>query len=206
MITGAVLILSALFLLFYNRNEDREAGNASDEILTQMKEIILEEETEKEKRNEENQQESETDSRTAPKKVKKTEVAGMPAMKLDGEEYIGYLTIPELNLELPVMAEWSYAKLQKAPCREVGSIKQNDMVIAAHNYMRHFGKIGKLVPGDVVMFTDMNGVTSAYQVAMTETLQPKQVKEMRSGEWDLTMYTCTYSGRTRVAVRCQKVR
>ena len=36
---------------------------------------------------------------------------------IDGNEYIGYLTIPALGLELPVMAELDSARLETAPCR-----------------------------------------------------------------------------------------
>ena len=35
-----------------------------------------------------------------------------------------------------------------------------------------------------------------------ETLMPTAVEEMESGDWDLTLFTCTVGGRTRVAVRC----
>ena len=50
-----------------------------------------------------------------------------------GYDYIGYLSIPSLSLELPVMAEWDYARLRVAPCRETGSVKDQNLVIAAHN-------------------------------------------------------------------------
>ena len=35
-----------------------------------------------------------------------------------------------------------------------------------------------------------------------ETLPETAVEEMRAGEWDLTLFTCTYDGRARVTVRC----
>lgn len=51
---------------------------------------------------------------------------------------------------------------------------------------------------------DMDGVRSDYQVASVEVLAPTAVEEMTSGTYDLTLFTCTYGGRSRVAVRCQR--
>lgn len=184
---GAVLIGLALLLLVYNQKEDENAGAVSEEILEQVKEII-------------EAAEIQAIDRIDPE-------TGLPAeemkeVTISGEGYIGYLSIPALSLELPVMAEWSYPKLRIAPCREVGNVNTKDLVIAAHNYSRHFGRIKQLVPGDIVMFTDMNRVTTVYQVALTELLEPQEVEEMRSDKWDLTLYTCTYGGKIRIAVRC----
>jgi len=38
-----------------------------------------------------------------------------------------------------------------------------------------------------------------------ETLQPTAVEEMCSGDWDLTLFTCTLGGKFRVTVRCDRV-
>lgn len=128
----------------------------------------------------------------------------LPVVEIDGYGYIGFVTIPSLELELPVMAEWSYPKLKKSPCRYVGSTYTDDLVIMAHNYKRHFGRIDDLNPGDTVAFTDMDGNTVYYEVIALDVLNPGAVEEMTSGEYDLTLFTCTYGGRTRVTVRCDR--
>ena len=38
-----------------------------------------------------------------------------------------------------------------------------------------------------------------------ELLWPEQTEEMLSGEWDLTLFTCTLGGRQRVTVRCDRI-
>ena len=129
----------------------------------------------------------------------------MPTTEIDGNSYIGTLTIPCLGLELPVMETWSYPKLRVAPCRYSGSAYKDDMIIAAHNYRTHFGKLKNLRPGDEVQFTDTEGNVFRYTVEETETLDKYAVEEMESGSWDLTLFTCTYGGQSRVTVRCQKV-
>lgn len=129
----------------------------------------------------------------------------MPTREIDGVLYIGYLTIPSLDLELPIISETTYPYLKKAPCRFAGSAYLDDLVIGAHNYTRHFGRIDELAYGDIVQFTDMDGNVFTYEVASVEILQPHQGEELCSGEWPLTLYTCTIGGRTRVTVRCDKV-
>lgn len=127
----------------------------------------------------------------------------MPTKEIDGQTYIGKVEVPSLELSLPVISEWTYPRLKKAPCRYVGSIYSKDMVICGHNYDRHFGRLKELAVGDEVRFTDMDGNVFFYSVCGTEQLGKYAVEEMLAGEWDLTLFTCTKGGRMRVTVRCK---
>ena len=126
----------------------------------------------------------------------------MPVTEVDGRYYIGYLSIPSLELELPVMTDWSYPDLRVAPCRYSGSVYSKDIVIAGHNYERHFGRLDRLTVGSEVRFTDADGNIFVYVIERMDVLAPTAVMEMTSGEWDLTLFTCTYGGTNREAVRC----
>ena len=125
---------------------------------------------------------------------------------IDGREYIGYLSIPAIELELPVLAQWSDDGLKIAPARYSGSIAANDLVIAGHNYAKHFSPIKWLDVGTEVDFVDAADCVWRYHVSSVEELQPEQVDEMTTkaaGEkWDLTLFTCTTGGSARCAVRC----
>lgn len=129
----------------------------------------------------------------------------MPSLEIDGYRYIGTVTIPLLDLELPIMEDWSYPLLKIAPCRYKGSAYLNNMIICAHNYATHFGRLKNLEPGDEVIFTDMDGNMFRYKVVLMETLEKYAVEQMESGEWDLTLFTCTLGGKTRVTVRCELI-
>lgn len=170
-----------LSLFLWNWNENRKAGAAVTEILPQITEAIGDE----------------TDV-PDPYDTEMTEV------EIDGYYYIGNLSIPALNLKLPVMADWSYPQLRIAPCRYYGSTKTDDLVIAAHNYSYHFGTIKNLAVGDKVYFMDMDGIVSAYEVIEIDTLSPTAVEEMTDAGFDLTLFTCTYGGQSRVTVRCER--
>ena len=129
----------------------------------------------------------------------------MPTKTANGQEYIGVLSIPKLGKTLPILSDWDAAKLNIAPCRYSGSAYQNNLVIAGHNYRRHFGRLATLSPGDNIIFTDMDGNRFPYQVVELETLQPYDIEEMKTGDWDLTLFTCTLGGQTRMTVRCELV-
>ena len=116
---------------------------------------------------------------------------------------IGILEIPALDLELPVISSWSYSSLRLAPCRYSGSAYKGDLVIAAHNYQSHFGGLRTLPEGSEVFFTDAVGNRFSYYVAVTEALTPWSVDDMTSGEWPLTLFTCTLDSQNRVTMRCE---
>ena len=128
----------------------------------------------------------------------------MPVVNVRGEDYIGVLSIPALGKVLPVCAEWDYDRLNSAPCRYSGTVYMSNMVICAHNYDSHFGDIKNLRYGDTVEFTDGDGNYFCYAVSEIETLRPADIERMTSGDWDLTLFTCTIGGQTRVTVRCTR--
>ena len=189
---GAVLILSALLLLIYNRCEDVRAGQEAESLLASVEAAISVQEM------------------ATPNKAESTEALSppldpeMPVVTLDGYEYVGYVEIPTLGLKLPVMAEWDYTRLQIAPCRQFGSSRTDNLVIAAHNYDTHFGKLKELSKGDTVIFTDMEGIVSTYCIEKLETLSPDAVDTVLNSGYDLVLYTCTKGGKTRVTVFCDR--
>lgn len=126
----------------------------------------------------------------------------MPTLEIDGRAYIGTLDIPALGLFLPVLSEWSYPNLKLAPCRYTGSAYQDSLVIAAHNYTRHFGRLKSLTTGDAVVFTDADGNAFSYRVSGVELLSPTAIEALEAGEWALSLFTCTVGGQSRVVVRC----
>lgn len=133
-----------------------------------------------------------------------TERSYMPSRRLDEKIYVAILSIPALDLELPVMNVLTNSNLKVAPCLYRGSIYQNDIIIGAHNFSSHFGNLKSLEIGDRVILTDMEGNEFSYQVIGTEILEKTALDELTAGEWDLTLFTCTYGGEQRVIIRCQQ--
>ena len=119
--------------------------------------------------------------------------------------YVGILEIPILDLQLPVRKEWNDSWLKDTPCVYRGSVSQNNMILAAHNYRKHFGQIKELPIGAEIIFIEVEGGEHRYTVARIEILDGSAVAEMTGGAWDLTLFTCTYDGQKRYTVRCQRV-
>ena len=126
----------------------------------------------------------------------------MHVFEINGNSYIGYISIPALSIELPVLSEWDgdYDKLNIAPCRHFGSTLTDDLVIAGHNYTSHFAYLSDLQDGHTVVFTDINGNSITYVIEKFEVVDPDKVDYIKNSGYDLVLYTCTYSGSTRFTV------
>ncbi|MDL2235635.1 sortase [Christensenellaceae bacterium OttesenSCG-928-L17] len=194
-IGGAILLAAAMLLAIYNIYDENRAKRASDNILTEMAEVL--------------ESPKDPTENTDPPPENTLPVSTLPVMEtveIDENQYIGKIDIPVLNLTLPVMSEWSYRRLRTAPCRYTGTVFDGSLTIAAHNYPSHFGRLKDLYIGDEVSFTDMDGYEWKYTVQEVLVLMPTAIDEMTKGDdWDLTLFTCTYGGRTRLAVRCVRM-
>ena len=192
---GAVCLLSSVGFVAYNRWEDKNAEEISQDLLEDVQSII-----------EEPQPEQPLPDGTVnlPNDTEKLPTE-MATVKVDGYDCIGILSVLVLDLELPVLTDWSYAKLKKAPCHYYGSYFEKDFVIAAHNYKSHFGRLSELQAGDIVIFTDASGTDHYYKVVLLETLPATATEEMITSGFDLSLYTCTPGGANRVTVRCSAI-
>ena len=200
MATGLLLIAAALCVAVYNVWENRSAARHSEEAVSVLTGQIPEEPSALPLEDEA----ASGGEIEIPDHILAPDME-MPVLPMDGMDYIGILELPALDLTLPVISEWSYPALKLAPCRFSGSAYQDDMVIAAHNYRTHFSRLSELPEGSRVTFTDTDGNRFDFEVALKETLPPTAVEEMTSGEWDLTLFTCTYDGRSRFTVRCERL-
>ncbi len=194
-VLGIACLLGALGVVVYNRQDEAAAAVSSDSLLEDVQ-ILLES----------SEPVTETPQVQPPVEVEDTPEAiptEMPTVKVKGYDCIGILSIPVFELELPILADWSYAKLKKAPCHYYGTYYEPNFVIAGHNYKSHFGKLSRLQEGDLVIFTDATGGEHCYEVVLLETMQKEATLEMITSGFDLSLYTCTPGGASRVTVRCK---
>lgn len=203
-IPGLLLIATALFLTCCNIHDEIQAARSVEQTAAQLEAVLPESKADPGNAGTDGTDETATGSGEVqiPDYILTPEME-MPVRSIDGRDYLGILQIPSLDMELPVLSQWSYAGLKIAPCRYSGSAYSGGLVIAAHNYRSHFGSLKALQTGDLVTFTDVEGNLFLYQVSMTETLMPTDVEEMKDGGWDLTLFTCTVGGSYRVTVRCE---
>ena len=191
-LVGMIFMGAAALLFVRNQQEAKQAEIKSEAAFEQMNRVI----SEKEKK--------ESVENLIPKEIETEDQLLMKEIMIEGQAYIGYISIPTLNLELPVLSEWDYDLLKIAPCRYQGSVLDEKMILMAHNYEIHFGRIDELGIGDSIYFTDVDGKIYDYEVVDRDLLAASAVEEMTSGEFDLALFTCTYGGRERVTIYCEK--
>ena len=203
MLLGAVLVGLALFLFWDNQQEAENAQMVSQEAVDLIWPVI--EQRAKDRVNPDSdaiasQGEAQTE---APIFGEDSFVpgGGMTVVEIGGRKYVGVLYIKALGLELPVLADLNDEALEIAPCRYSGTVSTEDLVIGAHNFISHFAKIWRLQGGSEIVFTDMDGHTYYYELAVVETLSPTSNEYLVAGEYPLTLFTCTYGGKERYAVR-----
>lgn len=206
MAVGAALILSALVLLLHNRYADARAGREAETLLAGVEAAISSQTAAEQEKNRPRGQETRPTGEENGTESTAAEALDpeMPVAMLEGYGYVGYVEIPALGLKLPVMSDWDYTRLEIAPCRQFGSSRTDDLVIAAHNFESHFGRLKEMSLGNTVTFTDMAGIVNTYRAEMIETLSPKDVEAVQNSGYDLVLYTCTRDGQERVAVFCNR--
>lgn len=183
-VTGIIFVLAAIGLLCCNKAEEYAAASISAETLMQLQSIELEREK------------NDMDAVLSPE---------MAEIEIDGDLYIGQLSIPTLDLNLPILSQWSYPGLKKAPCRYSGTQGENNLVLLGHNYKRHFGYLHTLNIGSTIEFQDVNGNIQTYEVVAVETVSSTDIEKVTGGEYALTLFTCTYGGQYRTMVGCKVV-
>lgn len=183
---GVFLILAVFILVLYNFYREYNAKKKVEKYLPKLEKII------KDHSGGNNNADNEKSSKT---------------MNIDGMNFLGILSVPSKNLELPILADYSYELLDTAPCRYSGSYDSDDLVIGGHNYRSHFSKLKSIKNGEEIFFTSFDGTVYKYSVLRVEILEPTQIEDLinkqNTDDWDLTLFTCTSSGAARCVIRCK---
>ncbi|MDL2258720.1 sortase [Eubacteriales bacterium OttesenSCG-928-K08] len=188
MLVGVLLLAGAAMLIFNNRREEEAAQITADMAVHVLRESVI-------------PQNSNGNTSAQINKLTTT-VRQMQSVVIDEHEYIGLLEYPALGLSLPVLSGWSDDLLKVSPCRYKGSVLENNMILAGHNYKRHFGMLAQAQLGDAVTFTGVLGDVYHFTVVELETIDGSDTSAMLEGDWALTLFTCTPGGKARVTARC----
>lgn len=188
-VAGVLLLTASVLLCFYNMWDTKRANETAAAAL----ELLVSNNP---------QNSGESGEEEAIPNYQLNPGMDMPVQEANGQQYIGIIDLEDISVSLPVISDWDYQKLKLSPCRYSGSAYQSGFVIMAHNFAGHFGNLNNLAYGSRVTFTDVDGNIFEYHVADIEVLDRTDVEEMKSNEWDLTLFTCTVGGASRVTVRC----
>lgn len=222
---GAVLVIAALLLFSHNRAEDRRAGESAEETLRLVETAMAERGTNGETGTTPAPGAAGPDAAATAANAPGAsaspgaEAAGtetgsgglpappeldMPTVRSGAYDYIGYLDFPGYGLTMPVAATWSFPALEISPCRHAGSVYNDNLVVAGHNYNTHFGVLFELQLGDIVTFTDVDGNAFTYTVRELTSVSPDDSDAVMNRGYALTLYTCNWDTTERVTVFCER--
>ncbi len=127
----------------------------------------------------------------------------MPVIEVDGQEYIGSIALPTIDIEVPVCATLSNELLLESPCCYEGSYRTDDLIICGEGFATHFGNIGTVGIKDEVRLHTVDGVLHRYVVSNVENDWLQDIDAIFD-DWDLSLFTFNSDG-TVCVVRCVRV-
>lgn len=209
---GSIAILVSSSIAIENITIENRAEKQSNWVVSKIEEIIDEEDAYKEisgsdKENEESINDDQVNGEGSEEHQTISSYELDEVMVIDGHRYIGEIKIAKADLILPIYADFSYDSLAYSPCRFSGSTISNNLIIAGHNYTRHFGRLDWLSSGDNITLIIADGTNISYNVKCIETIHEGDLEKLISKDevdWDLTLFTCTLDGSNRIVVRCKR--
>ncbi|MGN1133980.1 MAG: sortase [Oscillospiraceae bacterium] len=180
---GIIVMICAASLVGYNVYVQYEADTSANSLVDELHDLI-------------------------PDEPNKFDSSSENILRLNGEEYLGIIDIPRLKISLPVTSTWDYDKMYKAACRYYGSVDESNLIIAAHNYSSYFNNLDSLYADDEIVFTECSGVVHKYKVTSVQIVggydSPSLFTEEKN--WDIELFTCTWSGYSRIVVRGTEIK
>lgn len=126
----------------------------------------------------------------------------MPALEIEGEDYVGILEVPAFGITLPVADIWDSGKLYAAPRRFFGSVYEAPLVIGGADAKGQFAFCGQIDPGAVITFTDMTGAEFTYVVTRVDRASHAGAQWLTKDSFPLTLFCADSGSMEYLAVRC----
>lgn len=135
-----------------------------------------------------------------------------------GAEYttVAVIEIPKINVTYPVIYSNDTSDQTVEDLLKISVVKywgpeanqQGNFCIVGHNYhnKRFFSKASTLNKGDTIYLTDTNNDTLEYKVYDNYTVEPNDLKctsQLTNGATDITLITCTMTGKQRTIIKAR---
>lgn len=136
----------------------------------------------------------------------------------NGDEYSteALIKIPKINIEYPVIYSKNTSSKTIEDLLKLSVVKYwgpeanqpGNFCIVGHNYhnKKFFSKVAELKKGNKIYITDKNNKTLEYKVYDKYVVDPENLKctsQLTNGETDITLITCTMSGKQRTIVKAR---
>lgn len=133
--------------------------------------------------------------------------------ELKGYKIVGIIKIPKIDLEYPILEKTTVESLNVSITKfwgnEINEI--GNVTLAGHNNFSGvmFGRIKKLVIGDIIELTDTQNVTLQYEVFETKIIDPNDIScilPIEEGRREITLITCENGKANRFIVKAKEIK
>ena len=222
----SVIFVIALFGYYVYGEFDRNSSDKSQEILSQIDVVKDETIANAPIKLEDDVLVVMLDDTKKSEEVKLDELMNSSEEKLDtkiyktkdGDEYstVALIKIPSIKVEYPVIYSDNTSSKTMEDLLKISVVKYwgpdanqpGNFCIVGHNYhnKKFFSKVAELKKGDKIYITDKNNKTLEYKVYDKYVVDPDNLKctsQLTNGETDITLITCTMSGKQRTIVKAR---
>ena len=223
----SILFVLALFGYYVYGEFDRTSADKSEEIMSQIDVVKDETLASSPVKLEDDVLVVMLDDTKDEKEVKVDELTNN-GEKLDtkiyktknGDEYSteALIKIPSIDVEYPVIYSQNTSaktiedllKISVVKYWGPDSNKPGNFCIVGHNYhnKKFFSKAAQLEKGDRIYITDKNNKTLEYSVYDNYVVDPDNLKctsQLTNGKTEITLITCTMSGKQRTIIKARAI-
>ena len=131
---------------------------------------------------------------------------------------VAVINIPSINITYPVIYSNDTSSQTIEDLLKISVVKYwgpeanqpGNFCIVGHNYhnKRFFSKCSELERGDTIYITDKNNKTLEYKVYKKYVVEPDDLKctsQLTNGATDITLITCTMTGKQRTIIKARAV-
>ena len=131
---------------------------------------------------------------------------------------VAVIEIPKINIIYPVIYSTDTSDKAVEELLKISVVKywgpdaneKGNFCIVGHNYhnKRFFSKASTLKNGDSIYITDTNNKTLEYKVYDNYVIEPTDLKctsQLTNGETEITLITCTMTGKQRTVIKARAV-
>lgn len=224
----SIIFVIALFCYYVYGEFDRNSSDKSQEILSQIDVVKDETVANSPVKLEDDVLVVMLDDTDDSEEVKIEELMNSSKEKLDtkmyktkdGDEYstVALIKIPSIKVEYPVIYSENTSSKTMEDLLKISVVKYwgpdanqpGNFCIVGHNYhnKKFFSKASELKKGDKIYITDKNNKTLEYKVYDNYVVNPDNLKctsQLTNGETDITIITCTMSGKQRTIIKARAI-
>lgn len=126
----------------------------------------------------------------------------MPALSLDGQDFIGTVAVPAFQVVLPIASAWDTGKVSSFPCRFWGTVYDGSLILGGADQTGQFDFLDQIQNDDSVLVTDMTGAQFSYRVSEIHRADSAQAAVLLDDSSDLTLFARNARSLEYIIVRC----